>query len=180
MSLALAIPTLTTERLILREPREDDFEALVAFNASERSRFVGGPQDRFTSWRGFLAVIGHWALRGFGFWTLQRRDDAGGAPVGRVGLLRNDGWPETELGWQLYDGHEGRGYATEAAAAARVHAYDSLGFTTLVSYIAPDNTASRHVAERLGAAAEGQIDLLGAPALVYRHPAPETAKETTA
>lgn len=40
-SMPFPIPVLTTERQILREPREMDFAAMFAFNDSPRSAFVG-------------------------------------------------------------------------------------------------------------------------------------------
>ena len=45
----------------------------------------------------------------------------------------------------------GKGYATEAAQAARAHAYDVLGWETAISLIDPENLGSKAVAERLGA-----------------------------
>lgn len=56
----LPIPTLTTDRLTLREPREAEFAAMLAFNDSPRSSFIGGRRDRQWVWRGLLANIGHW------------------------------------------------------------------------------------------------------------------------
>jgi RimJ/RimL family protein N-acetyltransferase len=55
------------------------------------------------------------------------------------------------MGWALYDGYEGQGYATEAAKAARDWAQGRLA--SLVSYTHASNTRSVAVAERLGAAA---------------------------
>ena len=52
--------TLTTDRLILRTPVEEDFEPVARFMASPRAAFVGGPvNDRWQAWRGFLSSIGH-------------------------------------------------------------------------------------------------------------------------
>ncbi len=66
---------------------------------------------------------------------------------------------------------QGRGYATEAALKSREYAYGVVGADTLVSYIHPDNRASKRVAERLGAHFEEIIDLLDhGPHCVYRHP----------
>ena len=114
---AIDIPALTTERLILRGPKESDFETIHAFMGSPRSAFVGGPVlDRFATWRAFLAVLGHWALRGYGFFTLEHRET--GKLVGRVGVVCHETWPEPELGWHLFEGFEGQGYAYEAATAA--------------------------------------------------------------
>lgn len=167
-TLAADIPVLITDRLILREPREADFEAAARFAASERSGFVGGPMDRWQAWRGFCASIGHWILRGYGFWTLEVR--ATGAVAGRVGLINHDGWPEPELGWHIFEGHEGQGFAYEAAMAIRDHARIALGLGPLISQIHPDNLRSRRLAERMGATVERETELLGHPCLIYRHP----------
>ena len=168
MTFAVTIPTLTTDRLILRAPRESDFETLVTFGQSERTRFIGGKRARFEAWRGMLAIIGHWALRGYGYWSI---DTKGGEFVGRVGVAKHDGWPEPELGWHLFDGFEGHGYATEAARAVRAHAYGVWGMGPLISYIAHENPRSIAVAERLGARFEAEGDA-GAehPFGIWRHP----------
>ena len=173
MRMVYDTPQLQTERMILRGPREDDFEAVLAFMSSERSHFVGGPMtDRFLSWRSFLAVMGHWALRGYGFFTLEMRDT--GALAGRVGVIRHDGWPEAELGWHVFDGFEGRGLAYEAALAVRDWAWRERKMGPLISQINPENAPSIRLAKRLGATLESQTVLLGHPCLVYRHPAMET------
>ena len=55
-----------------------------------------------------------------------------------------------ELGWRLARDAWGRGLATEAATAARDHAFATLGLPELISIIHPDNTRSRRVATKLG------------------------------
>lgn len=166
------IPTLRTDRLTLRAPSLEDFEPLAAFYAAPRSSFVGGPLTRELAWRALAQEAGHWQLRGYGRWVVE----AGGAPVGLVGLWFPEGFPEPELGWDLFDGHEGRGYATEAARAARAHAYGALGWTTLISLVADGNDASARVARRLGAAEDGRfVHARFGPAAIWRHPAPSEA-----
>jgi RimJ/RimL family protein N-acetyltransferase len=162
-------PRLETKRLILRLPQESDFDAVASFMASPRSHFVGGPsEDRFVMWRAFLAVLGHWALRGYGFFTLEHRET--GAIVGRAGVVFHEMWPEPELGWHLFDDYEGQGYAFEAALAIRAWAAREHGLGPLISLIAPENTRSIALAERLGARWESDIDLLGTRGGIYRHP----------
>ncbi len=165
------IPRLETERLILRAPSEADLDADAAFLASDASRFVGGPLRRDETWRSIAMLLGHWAIRGFGFWGVEEKDT--GRYVGRVGLWFPDGWPEPEIGWTLMTGATGKGYATEAAMAARTHAYDVLGWDTAISLIDPDNHASKAVAKRLGATYDYTYDhpKFGT-ADVWRHPAP--------
>lgn len=165
------IPTLQTDRLILRAPQESDFESIAAFGASPRSASVGGPYSRWESWRGFLAIIGHWHLRGYGFWILETKSD--GQIAGRVGIANHDGWAEPELGWHIFDGFEGKGLAFEAALAARAHAAIHLNVTRPISYIAPTNTRSLALAQRLGATFERDGDVLGVPCHIYRHPVQE-------
>ena len=84
MTLAFAIPALTTERLVLRAPAEADFAAMLAFNDSPRAVFVGGPAPRPQVWRGLLANIGHWALRGYGFYSVETRDGGFGLGQGKL------------------------------------------------------------------------------------------------
>ncbi|WP_374635423.1 GNAT family N-acetyltransferase [Paracoccus sp. (in: a-proteobacteria)] len=166
--LSVQVPVLSSQRLILREPRLADFDRFAEFSASPRAGFVGGPMDRVQAWRRFASGVGHWILRGFGLWTIE--DRASGAVAGRTGLIAHEGWPETELGWQIYDGFEGRGYAHEAATLARDHATRVMGLPPMISLIAPANSRSRRLAERMGAQVEREDAVAGIPCLIYRHP----------
>ena len=172
MTLPFAIPTLTTARLTLRAPAEADFAAMLAYNDSPRLRFAGSRRDRQSVWRALLANIGHWALRGYGLYSV---DDRAGDFIGRVGVVFHDDWPEAELGWHLFDGAEGKGYAHEAALAARADYHARITAAPLISMIDPDNARSIALAGRLGAPFE-RTGLLGDnPYGVYRHPAPDAA-----
>lgn len=166
-------PTLETERLILRAPIAEDFEPLAEFFADEaRSAGFGGPLSRHRAWRWFAGSIGHWHLRGFGFWTAVLKDDR--RPCGIVGLWEPDGWPEPELGWLMFKNAEGKGLAYEAAQKVRNHAYAEMGFKTLISNITPGNTRSVALAEKMGASYERTFENLDmGPEMIYRHPAPE-------
>lgn len=166
-----SIPTLTTDRLILRAPTAQDVPGFAAFYASDAASHVGGPMTEAETWRYLCQVIGHWALRGYGRWIVTLRDDD--APIGLVGLHNPLDWPEAEVGWYVWSGN-GKGYASEAGRAARAHAYDTLGWRTVVSMIAHGNDASVRVARAMGATREDdyQHPKYGAMS-VYRHPTPE-------
>lgn len=168
MTLPFAIPVLETGRLTLREPREGDLPALTAFAASDRTRFIGGPRSALDAWHGFLRQIGHWAFRGYGWWTIEIR--ATGAVAGRCGVGFHHGYAEPELGWQVFDGFEGQGIAFEAALAARRHAQTAQGLGPLMSMVHPDNTRSARLALRLGAVSEGAGEIDGNPFDIWRHP----------
>jgi RimJ/RimL family protein N-acetyltransferase len=170
------IPTLETKRLTLRAPHAGNFDAYAGFLANQRGTGVDDPLTRHTAWLGFAADLGHWHLRGYGFWAVE--EITSGKTAGMVGFFHPEGWPEPELGWTLFDGFEGRGYAIEAARRARDYAYDDLGWETLISVIAPDNARSIALAEKLGATLERDwTSPTGDAALIYRHPAP--AHDTT-
>ncbi|SPH16636.1 hypothetical protein DEA8626_00146 [Defluviimonas aquaemixtae] len=170
-------PVLNTERLVLRAPLPQDWHAFADFLASDRSRFIGGPKDRTDAWRAFGHVIGMWVLRGFGSFVFTSKGDD--TALGMTGPWYPEGWPERELGWTVWTpAAEGKGYAFEAAKAARDHAFRDLGWDTAVSYIDGGNTRSIALAERLGAvcdpaAATPDHDDDDVPCLVYRHPKPE-------
>jgi RimJ/RimL family protein N-acetyltransferase len=144
-------PQLQTQRLLLRGLRDDDLDAYASMVADpEVMRYlgVGEPVDRATAWRQLAMFAGHWVLRGYGLWALERRAD--GAFVGRAGLWQPEGWPGLEVGWALTRDAWGHGYATEAARAACEWAWSELGAQRLISVIAPDNEPSIRVALRLG------------------------------
>jgi RimJ/RimL family protein N-acetyltransferase len=170
MTLPFAIPVVETARLTLREPRESDLEALVAFGAGTRAQFMGGPYDRYGAWRVLIAGIGHWALRGYGFWSVDRKSD--GAFIGRVGVIFPPVDAEPELAYHLFEGFEGQGFATEAVLAARAHAYGHMGLGPLVSCIDARNAPSLALARRVGAWFEREMVEDGCTLHVYRHPAP--------
>jgi len=171
---AFEIPSIETERLILRAPREDDCTPLAEMMAEERTEFIGGPIDRFDSWRRVGSEIAHWAWHGFGYWSVERRGDA--AWIGMVGLYHPPHFPEPELGWGAAPAFEGRGYIPEAAEAARRWGYRTQGWSTLVSLISRRNQRSRALATRLGARVDGDFTHVdGWTCDVWRHPGPEVA-----
>ena len=161
---------ISTARLRLRPFREDDLDAYAAMSAdAEVMQYIGsgGPVGRDVAWRGMALFLGHWALRGYGTWAVERRSD--GRLIGRAGFHDPEGWPGCELGWLLARDAWGQGYAFEAAAAALACGRNELGLGEVISLIRPGNARSIALAERLGAVNTGPVDLLGQTALRYRH-----------
>lgn len=168
-------PVLETERLILRAPLAADLAPFATYYASPRSRFTSGPGDAAAAFRVFAMVCGHWVARGYGLFTITRRDN--GQAIGFAGLLNPPSWPEGELAWNLWSAEaEGQGYAFEAVTALRGFAFGAVGWTTAVSYVAPENLRSAALARRLGAVVDPAAATPDdAPCLVFRHPAPGCA-----
>lgn len=160
-------PTLQTARLVLRPMILADFPAIAAFLATDRSQYMGGPYDLRAAWGWFCHDVALWSLAGHGALMVE----AGGVVVGQVGINAGPLFPETELGWWLFDGHEGRGYATESAAALRDWGFANLSVGSLVSYVYPDNLASARVALRLGAVSDPDAPRQAGDEtdLVFRH-----------
>lgn len=161
------IPTLTTERLVLRAPVLDDFADYAKFLASPRSRYMGGPFDTRGAWLTFCHDIACWDLFGHGALMIDLRET--GECVGQVGINHGPLFPEKELGWLVYGAHEGHGYALEAARAIRDWAFAGLKLPTLVSYVDQDNARSRTLAEKLGARLDPDAPRQDKEDLVYRH-----------
>ena len=130
--------------------------------------FVGGVLNRHDAWRKFAATIGHWVLRGYGYWAVDEKQT--NRFVGAVGLGFPEGYPELELGYWIVPEMQGKGYATEAGLKAKEYAFTVIGARTLVSYIDPDNEPSKRVAERLSGKFEEVIELVEhGPHCVYRY-----------
>ena len=143
------VPRLETARTLMRGWRGSDLDAYAAMCADpEVMRFLGGVADRELAWRAMALHVGHWSLRGYGTWAVERGGD--GRLIGRVGLWEPEGWPGLEVGWKLAREAWRMGYAQETARAAIGWAWTVRRAPRLISLIDPRNAASIRVAERLG------------------------------
>lgn len=163
---------IETERLILRKPDAQDVPSLIQFYVSERSAMSGGNVSQSEAVVRAYSMLGHWVHRGYGLFAITRKGE--NAAIGMAGPYFPPGRPETEIGWVLFDGAEGNGYATEAAIATISYAKKTLQWSDIVHYISTDNYRSIAVAERLGSFldADALQPKPGLPCLVYRHPIP--------
>lgn len=154
-----AIPTIETERLILRAPRADEFDAWAAmFSDAETMAFIGGAMDRAQTRRSMAAVVGAWTLRGFSMFSVIEKST--GRWVGRLGPWQPEGWPGTEVGWAISRDAWGKGYAVEGAAAAIDWAFDFMDWDEVIHTIEPENANSARVAQKLGSTILRQAVLL--------------------
>jgi RimJ/RimL family protein N-acetyltransferase len=168
-----AIPTLETERLLLRPYRREDFEPFAAMWADHAVvRFIGGqPFTREQSWIRFLRQAGMWEMMGFGFFALEEK--ATGAFVGEAGFheLYRDISPSLfgtlETGWGLTRPAQGQGLAEEAVRAALAWADEAVPGLRRTCMIEPGNVASIRVAEKLGFRGFGHGSYHGTPMLLF-------------
>lgn len=165
----MTIPVIETDRLRLRGWEERDFPAYAVLRADpDAQAYVGPVMTRSQAWNRFCFDLGFWALRGHGIFAIA--DKTSDEALGYTGIWHPLQLDEPELSWSLFPGKTGRGYATEAAEAARSWAYETLDLPPLMSLIVSENLASKAVAKRLGAAFEKEAMLDGEPRLLYRHP----------
>lgn len=168
-----AAPLLETDRLILRGHTPDDFnDGLSLWSDPEVTRFIGGrPATGEEVWARTLRYIGHWQALGYGFWAIFEK--ASGRFVGEAGFadFHRDIVPSLagmpEMGWALMPWAHGRGYATEAIAAAL--AWGQPVFTApSCCIISPQNGPSVRVAEKLGFQELAHTTYHGEPTVIYR------------
>lgn len=164
-----AIPVLETDRLRLRGWTSGDIPAWDVVAAHpDVAPWIGvtsdGP-DRAAAWRNVAYTLGHWALRGYGQWVVERRSD--GAFLGRAGLYQPEGWVGLEVGWTITPEAWGNGYATEAGRASLRWAFATLPDDEVVSLTRSDNVRSRLVMEKLGLQLRRELEHAGQPHVLY-------------
>jgi len=164
------VQMLTTGPMKIAGSEQEAFRILEAFSKGTIPEMtskatIKTPEE---AWRLMAAYIGHWQLQGYGYMAIEEKSS--GKFVGCVGLWNSDPWPEMEMGYWLITEMQGKGYATEAAQKIMEFAFHTIQAPSLVSYISPQNMASRRLAERLGAVHEETIELLEfGPHHVYRY-----------
>jgi len=147
----IGIMIIETDRLLLRQiDPERDFEPWAKAMADENTvRYLGTKaMSRADAWRSMALAMGHWAIRGFGFFSLEHKET--GAWIGRVGPWYPEGWPAPEVGWTISPDHLRQGYATEAARAAVRYAFETLRWPQVIHVIMEGNEASVAVAKKVG------------------------------
>ena len=151
---------LATERLIMRSWREEDLAPFHAICSDPQVMATLGPGMSRDETAALIArVSGLEATDGHTFWALERSADA--RLIGWCGVIRGSAGPvagKAELGWRLAADCWGRGYATEAASAARDWAFASLPDDAVWAITAAGNHRSRAVMERLGMAWQPELD----------------------
>ena len=188
MTLVHGTGQLESARLVLRRITQDDLPFFTRIHAlPEVARYLypeGRPRVPEETARWLRATLASYEKLALGYLAVQRKDDR--ALIGRCGVMDmvvesaaptqgiRKGWfgdaqappagaaltYECELGYTFDPAAWGQGFATEAACCVRDYARDVLRLSYVVSAIHPENARSQRVAERAGAHADGQMDVV--------------------
>jgi ribosomal-protein-alanine N-acetyltransferase len=142
---------LETDRLLLRPFTVDDLPALITLRADEEvSRYLGGAlmqsPEAITNRASFYLACHE--RNGYGIAMISQKSD--GTVIGWGGLQPLEETGEIEVGYGFAKPFWGLGYATEMAAACLRYGFEQAGLARIVAVAVPENTASRHVMEKLG------------------------------
>ncbi len=172
-----------TERLILRDWREDDWpEFWKHLNTPAVTRHLGGLSDSQDRRRAQERLIGYRRDHGHTFWAVQRHIDGrhlSGEILGFCGLKRcnepKGPIGDMEAGWRLREDAWGHGYAKEAAQASLSLAFTHFEASHVIALTVEENTPSWGLMKRLGMKRRSDMDFpdtvswaMGENIIVYR------------
>ncbi|QCI69323.1 GNAT family N-acetyltransferase [Phreatobacter stygius] len=146
------LPHFETDRLLVWPRSMRDFEACLAMDRDPAvTKYVAGPWNDAAQHERFLRERIETSYdAGLGYWSIFARQQPEQF-LGWILLVPYDGvGPEIEIGWRLNRHAWGKGYATEAARPIVDHAFRTVGLGRIVADIDPGNSASIHVAEKIG------------------------------
>ena len=168
------IPTLETERLLLRGFTPEDLDPFTALVSDPEvmsiATYSGNTMTKAQADNWMCMMLGHWHLRGFGIWAVEEKSSR--RLIGRIGLQRLVWFTDVELVWMLARSAWGKGYATEGAAAAAKFGFQELDLPQISAVIRQDNLPSIRLAERLGMELVGDLEREGILFVEYMLSAP--------
>jgi len=145
-------PILETDRLILREFVDSDYQDLCEILQDKEVMYAyehSFSDDEVKSWRERL-MTGHYKKYGFGLWLVVHKET--NEVLGQCGLTIQEfnGKEYMEIGYLFKKKHWHKGYAAEAALGCKKYAFEKLNAEKVCSIIRESNIASQNVAKRIG------------------------------
>ncbi|MBR5966579.1 MAG: GNAT family N-acetyltransferase [Treponema sp.] len=142
---------IETERLILREYKREDFDALYEIMSDPQTmEHYPAPfsQEKTRGWIEWN--LDNYKKYGFGLWAVVLKET--GQFIGDCGItIQNiDGEQLPEIGYHINRKFQRKGYAKEAASAVRDWAFANTDYPALYSYCKYTNAASIKTAESIG------------------------------
>jgi 3-dehydroquinate dehydratase / shikimate dehydrogenase len=149
----MELPTLKTQRLILRPWKESDLQPFAEMNADLKvMEFYASPLTKEESDALAKKIQQDYVHRNYGFWAVEV---PGIAPfIGYVGLnywdLEMSFAPCVDIGWRIASSQWGYGFATEGAQEALRYGFEVLDLPEIFSMATIGNVRSHRVMEKLG------------------------------
>lgn len=169
-------PVITTERLLLRAPRREDFPAYAEMwsETAVGAQADAKPLSREAAWTKFARSVGFWILNGYGPFMVEDRENGTFFGIAGFSEYERDVTPslrgKPEFGWALAPAARGRGVATEAVRACLDWGDQTLPAATFSCLIDDGNTASVRVAEKCGFVEYARGVYQGGPVLLFARP----------
>lgn len=93
-------------------------------------------------------VLENWKEHGYGYWAVTDKETD--ILLGHCGLNYVKAFDEVEVLYAFGKHGRGKGYATEAAKASLLYAFDKIGLDHIIALAKPENQASQNVMKKLG------------------------------
>lgn len=152
----MGIPTLRTERLVLREPERADASAVLVFRGDPRvQRYNDEPLPDVAAAAEFIEFLrAESAADARRHWAITADDEV-------IGLIGLHSWEHhhrrAELGYDMAVSRWGQGIATEAARAVIDYGFTVMKLHRVQAHTIADNHRSVRLLERLGLQREGTL-----------------------
>ena len=167
------IHTIESDRLILREFKEEDAEGIFELDSNPKvHQFLG--TEPLTSLEQARAVIGFIQSQyvKFGVGRLAVEEKESGKFIGWAGLkwideVAGEKIHYHDLGYRFIEEYWGRGYATEASLASLKLAFDQMNVDLVGAMADVDHEASIAVLSKIGMSRMERADYDGVPHYYY-------------
>lgn len=152
------VPTLETERLVLRKLSVDDAPMRLLLRGERAAlRYMLTHPETLEECRVKLAwIVNDMDAGNSKGWAIVKKD--GGEPIGQAAIVRVDAANHrASLAYELVRAGQGKGFAREAMTRIVRYGFEEMGLHRLQVEVHPDNQASRALAEALGFVYEGTL-----------------------
>jgi RimJ/RimL family protein N-acetyltransferase len=166
----IVVVWIETDRLILREFRHTDLQALAPILADPKvmkfsTNGVNSVEQVREKIAGFITCYQQF---GFAKWAVTLKQNNHLLGYCGIGIDCIDGNDEQELGYRLDSTYWGQGLATEAALASIKYGFDRLNLPYVLGVVERANTASVRVLEKVGMRYERKTVFRGVEMDVYQ------------
>jgi [ribosomal protein S5]-alanine N-acetyltransferase len=166
----LTFPTLTTDRLTLRQPLESDVQEIFLLRSDAiANKYLGRqPAETVEEALSFIRKVNENFKNNEGFyWAITQADN--GKLIGTICLFDfSDELKKCEIGYELLPNYQGQGIMTEALKKVIEFTFQTLGLNTIDAFTHKDNQSSTKLLLNFNFEETKIIDETNPNLLVYR------------